>query len=525
MANIQNFAVTAGEDQTLTMTARDQSATVIDLTSASISWKVMGKSGGTVLTKTGTVLSASAGTFTIALSDADTSALKDGNYAHEAIVTVSSTSTKAVSGRLRVSGQRALSTVSSLTIASDTANVFNTIADVQAASVASTVMWVFVSGYSTAADGRGGLYKRIATATNGDTVTTANGALFQRVYATTIVSSAPTTEGTHSSIDNSFTGDIRSIRYPVYHKITGTATAGQPTTGYDSIPEVMPFYIWLHNTSGWNQSTSSNDGRTGIAALRVRLENNGQGDLYGLWVTGNVSNQRSGYTSTLANPAVAIAGGDLTSSVDGAYLNPFEVVLTDNGYDVSAAGFVVRLDRTNSTAANKAFWYGYRVQNETDTTEYDVAFTAIGKAKFGLDLSFLTLDANKAAITLKADQRIYGNVTATDASGLSRYPSSVSTSYQSYSSALSAWVFVIGNNATLQIYNDQVGSNKPFNTSDSYKISSTQVVGARNTGWTAMTGSADKATAYDTTTVTLAQLAGRVMSLQAALTTHGLLGA
>lgn len=52
----------------------------------------------------------------------------------------------------------------------------------------------------------------------------------------------------------------------------------------------------------------------------------------------------------------------------------------------------------------------------------------------------------------------------------------------------------------------------------------TKVVGARDTGWTAMTGTADKASTYDTSTVTLAQLAGRVMAMQTALTTHGLLG-
>ena len=56
------------------------------------------------------------------------------------------------------------------------------------------------------------------------------------------------------------------------------------------------------------------------------------------------------------------------------------------------------------------------------------------------------------------------------------------------------------------------------------KVNSTQVVGARDTGWTAMTGSPNKATAYDTSTVTLPQLAGRVAQLQASLTTHGLIG-
>jgi hypothetical protein len=59
----------------------------------------------------------------------------------------------------------------------------------------------------------------------------------------------------------------------------------------------------------------------------------------------------------------------------------------------------------------------------------------------------------------------------------------------------------------------------------SYRYNGTQVVGARDTGWTAMTGSPDKATAYATSTITLAQLAGRVAQLQASLTAHGLIGA
>lgn len=62
-------------------------------------------------------------------------------------------------------------------------------------------------------------------------------------------------------------------------------------------------------------------------------------------------------------------------------------------------------------------------------------------------------------------------------------------------------------------------------TGNSYKVNNVQVVAARDTGWSAMTGTANKATVYDTASVTLAQLAGRVMSIQSALTTHGLIGA
>lgn len=56
-------------------------------------------------------------------------------------------------------------------------------------------------------------------------------------------------------------------------------------------------------------------------------------------------------------------------------------------------------------------------------------------------------------------------------------------------------------------------------------VNGLQVIGPRDTGWAPMTGAPDKATALDTSTVTLAQLAARVAQLQAALTAHGLIGA
>ena len=75
---------------------------------------------------------------------------------------------------------------------------------------------------------------------------------------------------------------------------------------------------------------------------------------------------------------------------------------------------------------------------------------------------------------------------------------------------------------------DRLGNAKVLLTATatpSIALAGTQVVGTRDTGWTAMTGTPDKASAFATGSVTLAQLAGRVMSMQAALTTHGLLGA
>ena len=57
-----------------------------------------------------------------------------------------------------------------------------------------------------------------------------------------------------------------------------------------------------------------------------------------------------------------------------------------------------------------------------------------------------------------------------------------------------------------------------------YNINSTKVVGARETGYVAFTGTNNKNTSYATGTVTLIQLAERVAALQASLTTHGLIG-
>ncbi|CAB4163156.1 Pectate lyase superfamily protein [uncultured Caudovirales phage] len=58
------------------------------------------------------------------------------------------------------------------------------------------------------------------------------------------------------------------------------------------------------------------------------------------------------------------------------------------------------------------------------------------------------------------------------------------------------------------------------------KIAGNTILGDRVSGYSPMTGTANKVAVYDTATVTLAQLAGRVMQLQSDLTNqHGLLGA
>jgi hypothetical protein len=56
-----------------------------------------------------------------------------------------------------------------------------------------------------------------------------------------------------------------------------------------------------------------------------------------------------------------------------------------------------------------------------------------------------------------------------------------------------------------------------------YRIGGTRIISSRRTGWTAATGTATRTT-FDTTTVTLPQLAERLKALMDDLTSHGLIG-
>lgn len=84
---------------------------------------------------------------------------------------------------------------------------------------------------------------------------------------------------------------------------------------------------------------------------------------------------------------------------------------------------------------------------------------------------------------------------------------------------------IVVRNSTDTTSNIIIGSDIDLAAGGSLKVSGVKVVGARDTGWTAMTGAPDKVTVYATGTVTLPQLAGRVKYLQDVLTAHGLIGA
>lgn len=106
--NLQHLEVFAGEDRTPTLYARDPSNVALSLTGKTIAWYVARPPWhpdrrNAIITKAGTTVSASAGTFTVPILAADTQYL-EGDYEHMAVSTVTATGLLAVvcKGRFRV---------------------------------------------------------------------------------------------------------------------------------------------------------------------------------------------------------------------------------------------------------------------------------------------------------------------------------------------------------------------------------------------------------------------------------------
>ena len=100
--NIQHVDMVAGEDRTITFTGKDSAQEVVNLTGGTITWKMARNLKDTYeVTKTGTIITAASGTFSVALTDTDTDDLS-GDYQHLATVTISGTTTALVGGRIRI---------------------------------------------------------------------------------------------------------------------------------------------------------------------------------------------------------------------------------------------------------------------------------------------------------------------------------------------------------------------------------------------------------------------------------------
>ena len=103
--HIQHFTLTAGEDRTLSLTGTSSSGAALDITSATMTWR-LSKALGTdaLVTKTPVVVSGPAGTYTVSLYDSDTTDLASGKYTYQTMATVGTTTTECSRGNIQVSG-------------------------------------------------------------------------------------------------------------------------------------------------------------------------------------------------------------------------------------------------------------------------------------------------------------------------------------------------------------------------------------------------------------------------------------
>jgi hypothetical protein len=107
VSNIQHRDVYAGENRTVSLSARDSANAPASLTSKTVTWYV-GRPpwhpdwSNAIITKTGSVVSASAGTFTVAVTPSDTQYMS-GDYEHMALTTDGSGNVAVVvQGRFRI---------------------------------------------------------------------------------------------------------------------------------------------------------------------------------------------------------------------------------------------------------------------------------------------------------------------------------------------------------------------------------------------------------------------------------------
>lgn len=276
------------------------------------------------------------------------------------------------------------------------------------------------------------------------------------------VSAYPSPQGSFDSILTAFTGNLAGMALAVAHTITGASTLTQPTTGYVYVQNAYPEVGYLSNYSGYNHSTTGNAGRTAAVYKYIKVDQYGQGDAVGVHVNANVFSQKSGATNFLAQPAAVCFNGQALAFANYTYLNTYETISKDNGYDVAAIGIVNNFERTNATGGQSAVWIGYRVQN-TGSQPINSIISAIGKANNGLDFSMGALDfgANQSAISLKANQRIYfnNNALASGTTNADFTTTGYNGDYITYSSSLSAFNFIVAGSSRFQLSSSQATVN------------------------------------------------------------------
>lgn len=101
MATHKRFVLWSGTDRTLSLVARDDDGAILDLTGGTLAFRLAENRGDTALVaKSGSIVSAGSGTYTVALTDSDTDDL-EGDYFYTVTASISGTDTMCTEGVIR----------------------------------------------------------------------------------------------------------------------------------------------------------------------------------------------------------------------------------------------------------------------------------------------------------------------------------------------------------------------------------------------------------------------------------------
>lgn len=213
----------------------------------------------------------------------------------------------------------------------------------------------------------------------------------------------------------------------------GSGATGTPGAVYKNFTELSQDVVVHDYTGGFNTDPADHAlGRSGAFVSKKFAYHGGQGDLTFDSYYGEVYTARAGATHFLANPALAVQNGDLGVSAaagEGCYLQHSEFNFSDGGYAISVIDRVRNYTRTNAGATLNQVWIHDRPQSN-GSQPIDAFYSPTGTALRGLDFTPATFDTDKAALVLKASDRIYLNGTSTpDAVSAKWFATSLGSEY------------------------------------------------------------------------------------------------
>lgn len=144
------------------------------------------------------------------------------------------------------------------------------------------------------------------------------------------VSSRPSPLGNWNSVGTACTGNLSGTVLASCFSITGSTTLSQPTTGYVYTDEAYPYPTFTFNSSGFNNGTADNTGRTAALAYHSYFTQAGQGDGGNFACDDIVTSAKASATNFLANPAIQCFSGQLIIGSEGGYAEGLgDLAITD----------------------------------------------------------------------------------------------------------------------------------------------------------------------------------------------------